>query len=128
MKQGFLSHHCCCGKGVYTRHIITIEYDGQLLSVVPFSTESAHTIFCDELLLVVTPGFDKHTAQFLISIRQEYESNKAQRITDLIMHNEIYRNHHAAVGTQCHVYAMSHIDNTTLLPIDIERVALRRIF
>lgn len=127
MKHGTLSHHCCCGKKIYTRHIVTLDDEGRMLSIEPFSQETANTIFCDDFLMITDAEFEKDAAQFLSSLQQACANDRNTPIGNLIIGNEHYGNHMAQAGKPCHIYAISSIDKATLLPIDIEKIALRKL-
>lgn len=127
MKYGILSHHCHCGDKLYTRHTITLDNNGYLLGIEPFTAETANTLFCDDVLLVVATGFARYASQFLTSLQQQYATDSGCCVTELIMSDELYSNNMAHVGEQCHIYAISNIDKATLRPIDTPQMTRIRL-
>lgn len=127
MNHGILSHHCCCGKNQYTQHIVTLDRTGCLVSVELFTAECANTLFCDDYLIVTASDFEQVASLFLTSLRCACKSNGTTPIGSLIASNGYYTGHMARIGMPCHIYALSHIDKATLLPTDIEKMALQKL-
>ena len=126
MKKGILSHYCCCGKTVYTRHTTFID-NNRLLAIAPFTAETANTIFCDGILVVVAPEFEKEAQPFLELLKTQCRENATASITDLIIENKIFQRHTATTGTPCAVYVVGNIGHSTLHPIDIENISVRKV-
>ena len=126
MKKGILSHYCCCGKTVYTRHTTFID-SNILLAIAPFTAETANTIFCDGILIVVAPEFETDTQSFLEQLKKQCTECDTASITDLIIENKIFQSHTAMTGTPCAVYVVGNIGHSTLHPIDIENISLRKV-
>ena len=84
MKKGILSHYCCCGKTVYTRHTTFID-NNRLLAIAPFTADTANPIFCDGLLVVFAPDFDPDTQPFLEQLKKQCTECDTASITDLII-------------------------------------------
>ncbi len=126
MKKGILSHYCCCGKTVYTRHTTFID-NNRLLTIAPLTAETANTIFCDGILVVVAPEFEKEAQPFLEQLKKQCTECDTASITDLIIENKIFQSHTATTGTPCAVYVIGNISHSTLRPIDIENISLRKV-
>ncbi|MBP3671107.1 MAG: hypothetical protein J6J06_04005 [Bacteroidaceae bacterium] len=113
MKKGYLAHKCYCAGAIYHLHTVFCQRN-KLLSINPFSNETANTIFCDGMLLVVNKEFDTHKEHFLSLLQQQLNVNPLLTIDKAIVDNEILLSHNAVTGEACSIYSITS-DNT--LPI-----------
>lgn len=113
MTKGYLAHKCYCAGAIYHLHIVFCLHN-KLLSITPFSNETANTTFCDGVLLVVNNEFDTHKDDFLSLLQQQLNNNHTLTIDKAITENEILPAHNAIIGEECNIYSITS-DNT--LPV-----------
>lgn len=129
MRKGFLSHLCCIDGSILRRHIVFTSHDNLLLAATPFSSETAHTIQCDGILIVTDNDFDKELQSFATQLKQQLSLNTSAHITELLLSNEILNRHRVATGHECSLYTLTPIDWATLqvsnaAPLTISKVMM----
>ena len=110
MKRGFFSHQLCCGRSLLNKHILYLTMDYRIDSLLPFQREVSLTTFCEGLLIVVSPMFDKLKDKFISSLLQDLQKDSTITIGEAVLHNSIYRKCCINDDEECRLYAITSID------------------
>ncbi len=127
MQRGLLSHTCCCGHDVYNLHIVMLDTDNTLLSIKPFSEETAHTTFVEGLIIVTDSTFELESDKFVDEILQALTLQPHITLTQAVHENSIYNRHQAQPARPCSVYNLSPIAWHSLHPSTTNRLTIKKI-
>ncbi len=113
MKKGFLSHQLCCGRTLHSKYVLFLTSDNRFDSVVPFQQEVPMTVFCEGLLLVVSPAFDKFSVSFTDTLSKQLENDKDLTVGDAVISNPVYLSCMVTEEEYCSVYSIMPVDWST---------------
>lgn len=127
MNKGILSHACCLGFDTFYRHIISIDSNNLLLSLLPFKEETANTLFIDGWIIITTQTFENEKEKFVQEIQQTLLQNPHTTLSTAITESMTYRTHHAQPSQHCSIYSITPIAWHTMRPTDVHHIVIRRI-
>lgn len=127
MQRGLLSHTCCCGHEVYRQHIVLLDADNILLSINPFSEETAHTTFVEGYIIITDVTFEHECKDFVNELQQTLTVQPHLTLTHALRENSVYNRHCASTAKPCSVYSLQPISWTSMRPTSIDLLHIKKI-
>lgn len=113
MKKGFFSHQLCYRRSLLNKHILYLTEENKVDRVLPFQREVSLTTFCEGVLFVVSPSFEREREEFCRTMREQLAANLLLTVGEAIIHNPVYLRNMADDIAPCSLYTITSINWAT---------------
>lgn len=113
MKKGFFSHQLCYRRSLLNKHILYLTEENKVDRVLPFQREVSLTTFCEGVLFVVSPSFEREREEFCRTMHEQLAANPLLTVGEAIIHNPVYLRNMADDIAPCSLYTITSINWAT---------------
>lgn len=126
MTRGVFAHLIICNEKCYKEHIARLSQENRLMSLEAFTTETAHTIFSEGIVIVAASTFEAEAGNFTAQLKEQVGSDTTP-IHKAIINNAIYRRHLPSPELPCTLYAITPIAWSTMQVAEPSRLSVSKI-
>ena len=113
MKKGFFSHQLCYRRSLLNKHILYLTEENKVDRVLPFQREVSLATFCEGVLFVVAPSFEREREEYCRTMHEHLASNPFLTVGEAIIHTPVYLRNMADDIAPCSLYTITSINWAT---------------